>query len=464
MRALQFAKSISIVTGFIAIALSVGAAHGQSCWTATHPDGRYIVQATTGTVIDTETRLMWTQCLEGQSGPTCEGRTFKRRVSSSDGVASAIATGESLSFAGYGDWRLPTLAELQTLVPAACASASDSPTINRTVFPQFFSYGGTSTPDPAVPGNSLILNFLDGQSFSAVPILAFEHRYVRGDGATSPTVTAPQTIAFDAGATLELDRFNSVRAVNNNGANQSGQPIIYTTTTTQVCTVNPSTGEISLRPGAAPRAICTILANQEGGLNGGVNYTEAAQISLRLTIGATLGQAARPFVGTTVPMQGNAPGAGSATFTTQSGGTTCRFDAANTGFIAPISAIDSSFIQPQGLFKFRLTNCRPGFTARISITWPQSFEGETYFKYGRVAGAAAANLYRPANLVVTGNTVSFDVTDGGSGDDDLAVNGEVSDPSGPFFRLTIPTLNGWMLMLLSLIAAGMARRQRTAKR
>jgi hypothetical protein len=35
------------------------------------------------------------------------------------------------------------------------------------------------------------------------------------------------------------------------------------------------------------------------------------------------------------------------------------------------------------------------------------------------------------SAVIEGNTVSFTITDGGLGDDDLSANGSITDPGGP---------------------------------
>ena len=61
--------------------------------------------------------------------------------------------------------------------------------------------------------------------------------------------------------------------------------------------------------------------------------------------------------------------------------------------------------------------------------------------------------------VVAGNTVTFSITDGGLGDDDLTVNGTIVDQAGPAAPnianvAGIPTLSEWGLMLLALLLAG----------
>jgi hypothetical protein len=79
--------------------------------------------------------LMWKQCSEGQSSDSscsgnAEGYTWEQ----------ALQIPESLNvsggFAGYSDWRLPNIKELQSIFEKAC----DWPAINSTRFPNTPSY------------------------------------------------------------------------------------------------------------------------------------------------------------------------------------------------------------------------------------------------------------------------------------------------------------------------------------
>jgi hypothetical protein len=117
----------------------------------------------------------------------------------------------------------------------------------------------------------------------------------------------------------------------------------------------------------------------------------------------------------------------------------------------------SGATEPQGFFKFKIIGCTPGFTARVSITWPNSLTG-TYSKYGKAtAGAVSNSFYTPQSLSISGNTASFNITDGQQGDDDWSVNGEITDPSGPIAiaapadALPVPTVNH-LILIMALIA------------
>jgi hypothetical protein len=55
--------------------------------------------------------------------------------------------------------------------------------------------------------------------------------------------------------------------------------------------------------------------------------------------------------------------------------------------------------------------------------------------------------------VISGNTVTFSITDGGLGDDDLPANGVIVDQGGPGVPsiTAIPTLSEWALAFLALL-------------
>ena len=165
-------------------------------------------------------------------------------------------------------------------------------------------------------------------------------------------------------------------------------------------------------------------------------------------------------------------GAASASFT--GGGTTCRFDATTTAFIAA-SATNPTGTYPHGWLRAKLIGCTPGATVRMSVVWP-SLTG-TYSKYGKMPSSSGASVfYQPANLTTTGNTASFDITDGGLGDDDLLADGILNDPSGPLAialvatpSVPVPTLSELAMVLLGLlmVTAGMlasTKRRRHARR
>ena len=128
-----------------------------------------------GTITDTQTRLMWKKCSEGQSGNACSGEAATYKW---DAAMSRFKGG--VSFADYNDWRMPTREELRSLVycsngtPASVAwdngcsnggKAGDyqSPTINLQAFPNTSYWYWSSTPNDA--SLAWVVVFDDGYDF-----------------------------------------------------------------------------------------------------------------------------------------------------------------------------------------------------------------------------------------------------------------------------------------------------------
>ena len=95
----------------------------------------------------------------------------------------------------------------------------------------------------------------------------------------------------------------------------------------------------------------------------------------------------------------------------------------------------------------------------ITTHWPQPVT--VFAKYGKAASnAVSASFFAPSNLVISGSTVHFSVTDGQLGDDDWTANGVILDPVMPLAAAQhIPTLNEWALLLLTLLVGALAWRQ-----
>ena len=141
-----------------------------------------------GTVTDKRTGLMWMRCSLGQiwTGSTCSG--------SAKGYTWNNAKNLSTSFAGYDDWRTPSIAELNTLVYCSngkqlkykeqgydtikhegsytCKSNTrggyQSPTINQTAFPNTpATYFWSSSPDADYSSRAWLLYFNFGADYNS---------------------------------------------------------------------------------------------------------------------------------------------------------------------------------------------------------------------------------------------------------------------------------------------------------
>ncbi len=85
---------------------------------------------------------------------------------------------------------------------------------------------------------------------------------------------------------------------------------------------------------------------------------------------------------------------------------------------------------PDGLVDFTVSGCVGGSTLDFTLTLPSAAPvGATLYKYGPTFSDATPHWYSfPASF--DGKTVTFSITDGGLGDDDLTANGVIVDPSG----------------------------------
>lgn len=127
----------------------------------TTPTWRFVIDVNKGTVLDTKTGLMWRRCAEGSSGTDCayRARSFK--------WDEALLIAADSTWAGYKDWRVPSLKELQSLVEYQCWA----PAINSTVFPGTPELGveegpgtWTSTPNAFNVTKAWSIDFSDGRS------------------------------------------------------------------------------------------------------------------------------------------------------------------------------------------------------------------------------------------------------------------------------------------------------------
>ncbi|GAA4424753.1 hypothetical protein GCM10023090_18690 [Acidovorax lacteus] len=167
-------------------------------------------------------------------------------------------------------------------------------------------------------------------------------------------------------------------------------------------------------------------------------------------------------------------GGGNITASFTGGGAGCVF--ASSQFIPltgnpaspPAGSAPAAVQFPQGLFDFSTTGCTPGSTLQFTLTYPSTLPSNAqYWKYGPTASNPAPHWYTiPAS--VAGAVVTFSITDGGLGDDDLSANGTVVDAGGPGFGpggVTGVPVGPWLPAWLTLGVVGMAawlRRRKAA--
>lgn len=109
-----------------------------------------------GTVFDKKTRLMWKRCVQGKTSRNCSSGVPKIYIG-----ADALNAARGEVFAGFENWRLPSIKELQSIVRIC----SGPPTIDVISFPntdparvRSFSSGGDYDTD------TWAVDFSDGRA------------------------------------------------------------------------------------------------------------------------------------------------------------------------------------------------------------------------------------------------------------------------------------------------------------
>ncbi len=137
-----------------------------------------------GTVTHKTTGLTWKRCAEGQTwtGSNCTGTAATYTYDQAAALTS--------SFAGKSDWRLPTIAELGTIVERS----SVNPAINTTVFPGTpASVFWSGSADARSSGNSWFIHYYNGDGHGAPKRDTYHVRLVRGGQMFDPWVSSQYT-------------------------------------------------------------------------------------------------------------------------------------------------------------------------------------------------------------------------------------------------------------------------------
>lgn len=150
----------------------------QQCETGqmeTTPDKRFIL-AVTGTATDSDTGLMWMRCALGQTWRDQRCAFSHLTYDFSDASVAVRELNRRSGFAGYHDWRMPTIEELQTIIEQRCTD----PAINLTVFPDTPTTGyWSSTPDPDYYPGAMLVHLLAGKSYMGNKNVPWGLRLVR---------------------------------------------------------------------------------------------------------------------------------------------------------------------------------------------------------------------------------------------------------------------------------------------
>lgn len=168
-----------------------------------------------------------------------------------------------------------------------------------------------------------------------------------------------------------------------------------------------------------------------------------------------------------VPLAGT--GAGTAGVVISSAVAGCAVVPGSARFSASApSGLPTNASLPLGTFSFSATGCSNA-TVTVQLTYPQSLVGLEPRKFGPPGAGQIPRWFTPGTAALSngGRTVTYQVTDNGEGDSDLAV-GNIADPFAPVLLAAgaapgsvaaIPTLSEWGLLLLSMGLAWIAWRR-----
>ncbi|MFG0642356.1 beta strand repeat-containing protein [Delftia sp. WSY_22] len=344
-------------------------------------------------------------------------------------VASATCTPNTFPFVGNGTAILSCTVSFTTPVAAGSNSSFNLPAVPTAVG----SSTNTASYDPSggiSPVNPTAGCTVNCASTPATPVTPSTQVPV------APTLTVSPTTV---GGYPQIS-----------GTGTPGYTITVKDGSTTLCTAIVAADQTwSCTPsgGLPTPGLHTISATQTNPGNG--NTGPATTTSLNV-LGKT-------FTGPT------ATGAGNATATLSGGGAGCGFDVSQSSFVAAAAGAPGQLSFPYGNVHFVARGCTPSSSITVSVTWPGPVTGMAYWKFGPASAGAADSWYQPAGAVVSGNTTSVVVTDGGQGDGDRAANGVIVDPSGPARvgaapgARPIPALEPRMLAMamLLMLAAGL---------
>ncbi len=117
-----------------------------------------------GTITDTQTKHTWLRCAVGMhwDGSSCAGKSLEYSYTEALEVTDEL---NEKRVGGRSDWRIPTIAELESIVEPRCFS----PAINLDLFPYSPQSGfWSSTDNPGLlTSRVMLLHFYNGNAYIA---------------------------------------------------------------------------------------------------------------------------------------------------------------------------------------------------------------------------------------------------------------------------------------------------------
>ncbi|HEX5784033.1 MAG TPA: DUF1566 domain-containing protein [Burkholderiaceae bacterium] len=449
-----------------------------------------------GTVTDTTTGLVWDRCALGSrtSAATLCAANTNATYTWADALAQVSAR-NTAHHLGFSDWRLPNVRELESLVDIA---APVWPTVDVSAFPDTpvdgdawangghwssttygssptwawgveFSFGFPTIGDkgdllyvrlvragPALVGFDSLLPVVNGSCGSA--------------HATNPLVTsAPSANLCGVGSTASSVSVGTSAYSWSCAGSNGGSIASCSASRGYTVTPNPGIGG-SLSPAVAQvvayNATPSFTASAQsgytvssvsgcGGVWGGGIYTVAA-VTADCTVNAafTLNTA----------YSGPAPTGTGTVSAALAGGASCGFASVGQQSAASVAPVPPGVTFPHGVVAFTTNSCSFGGTITVTLTYPSALPaGTQLYKYGPATAGASPSWYvHPATI--SGNTITYTVTDNGQGDSNNTA-GVITDPGGPGIPggvvVGVPAgRTGWWALLVALLAGMGALRMR----
>ena len=409
------------------------------------------------------------------SGLTCN-TTYHYRVNANNGVGSTVS-GADLTFTTAAC----AAAAPTAITVAASALSATTATLNGTVsangasttvtfdYGTTVAYGGASSPLSATqsPLSSLAVNAPVSVLLSGLTCNTTYHFRVNASNGVGGPIN---------GSDLSFTTLVCAPVAPTATTNAATNLTTTAATLNGAVSANGSATTVTFDYGATIAYGSTLNATQSPIASGAVNAPVSAALS-GLTCGTTYHFRVNANNGQTtsgndltfstaaclVPVTSfsgtTATGTGVATATLSGSGANCSFG--TTAFVGAPVAAPPGVTFPDGLFDFTTTGCTGTIT--VTVKFPTPFPASAqYWKYGPTPGPVAAHWYTLGvtnNLVLSGSTATFTITDGGLGDDDLSINGSIVDQGGPGVPtlvpipapVIVPTLSASGLALLSLL-------------
>ena len=321
------------------------------------------------------------------------------------------------------------------------ASATNNASVSTTL-----NIGGVTANFVSTTMAASAVNGSCGSAHTPTPFLtSAPSTNLCGVGSTASSVTAGTSTynwtcaGSNGGTTASCSAGRGYTVTPSAGANGSLSP-----STQQVVAYN-ATPTFTVTPASGYSAAS--VTGCAGSLNGST-YT---------TGGITADCAVSASFSLNTRYNGGAPTGSGSVEAVLSGGPTCGFASVGYQAASAVAPLPAGMTFPHGVLAFTTNTCATGGSVSVTLTYPQALPANAkFYKYGPPAAGQASQWYEhPA--AISGNTVTYSVTDGGMGDSNAAP-GVITDPAGaavPGNAATnpIPTLGEWAMMALAALLA-----------